>query len=155
MAKIIDGKLISSKIKEKVKLDVEELKSKGINPALAVILVGQDPASMVYVNNKEKTCNALGIESKVYRLDETTTTEELLDLIDKLNKDNNIHGILLQHPVPSHIDEKLAFNTILPEKDVDGFNNINVGKLSNNEKDAFVPCTPLGVLEMLKHEGII
>lgn len=154
MTKIIDGKLISSKIKEQIKQEVEELKSKGINPALAVILVGEDPASMVYVNNKEKTCNALGIESKVYRLEETTTTEELLTLIDKLNKDKSIHGILLQHPVPSQIDEKLAFNTILPEKDVDGFNNINVGKLSNNEKDAFVPCTPLGVLEMLKHEGI-
>lgn len=154
MAKIIDGKLISSKIKEQVKSDVEELKVKGINPALAVILVGQDPASMVYVNNKEKTCNALGIESKVYRLEETTTTEELLALIDKLNKDDSVHGILLQHPVPAQIDEKLAFNTILPEKDVDGFNNINVGKLSNNEKDAFVPCTPLGVLEMLKHEGV-
>ena len=154
MAKIIDGKLIASKIKEQVKQEVEELKAKGINPALAVILVGQDPASMVYVNNKEKTCNALGIESKVYRLEETTTTEELLDLINKLNKDKSIHGILLQHPVPSQIDEKLAFNTILPEKDVDGFNNINVGKLSNNEKDAFVPCTPLGVLEMLKHEGL-
>lgn len=154
MTKIIDGKLISSKIKESVKQEVEELKLKGINPALAVILVGQDPASMVYVNNKEKTCGNLGIESKVHRLSENTTTEELLDLIDKLNKDKNVHGILLQHPVPSQIDEKLAFNTILPEKDVDGFNNINVGKLSNNEKDAFVPCTPLGVLEMLKHEKI-
>lgn len=154
MANIIDGKLISSKIKDSVKQDVEELKLKGINPALAVILVGQDPASMVYVNNKEKTCNALGIESKVYRLEENTTTEELLALIDKINKDDKIHGILLQHPVPKQIDEKLAFNTILPEKDVDGFNNINVGKLSNNEEDAFVPCTPLGVLEMLKHEGI-
>lgn len=154
MAKIIDGKLISSKIKESVKQEIEALKSKGVNPALAVILVGQDPASMVYVNNKEKTCNALGIESKVYRLDENTTTKDLLDLIDKLNKDDKIHGILLQHPVPYQIDEKLAFNTILPKKDVDGFNNINVGKLSNNEKDAFVPCTPLGVLEMLKHEGI-
>ena len=154
MPKIIDGKLISSKIKDQVKQEVEELKNKGINPALAVILVGQDPASMVYVNNKEKTCNALGIESKVYRLEDTTTTEELLNLIDKLNKDDSVHGILLQHPVPAQIDEKLAFNTILPEKDVDGFNNINVGKLSNNEKDAFVPCTPLGVLEMLKYEGI-
>jgi len=154
MVKIIDGKLISSKIKDSVKQDVEGLKYRGINPSLAVILVGQDPASMVYVSNKEKTCNALGIESKVYRLEETTTTEELLDLIRKLNNDNSVHGILLQHPVPSQIDEKLAFNTILPEKDVDGFNNINVGKLSNNEKDAFIPCTPLGVLEMLKHEGI-
>ena len=154
MAKIIDGKLISSEIKEGVKQEVIALKEKGINPTLAVILVGQDPASMVYVNNKEKTCNALGIVSKVYRLEESTSTEELLELIDKLNNDNNVHGILLQHPVPAQIDEKLAFNTILPEKDVDGFNNINVGKLSNNEKDAFVPCTPLGVLEMLKHEGI-
>ena len=154
MAKIIDGRLISSEIKESIKQEVEELKTKGIHPALAVILVGEDPASMVYVNNKEKTCNSLGIESKVYKLAESTTTEELLNLIEKLNKDDNIHGILLQHPVPVQIDEKLAFNRILPEKDVDGFNNINIGKLSNNENDAFVPCTPLGVLEMLKHENI-
>lgn len=154
MANIIDGKQIANEIKESVKQQVEELKANGVNPCLAVILVGEDPASMVYVNNKEKTCNKLGIESRVYRLNDQTTTEELLSLIENLNNDKNVHGILLQHPVPSQIDEKLAFNTILPEKDVDGFNNINVGKLSNNEKDAFVPCTPLGVLEMLKHESI-
>lgn len=154
MAHIIDGKQISNEIKESVKQQVEELKANGINPCLAVILVGEDPASMVYVNNKEKTCNKLGIESRVYRLNEQTTTEELLSLIESLNNDKSVHGILLQHPVPSQINEKLAFDTILPEKDVDGFNNINVGKLSNDEKDAFVPCTPLGVLEMLKHENI-
>lgn len=154
MANIIDGKLISKEVKERIKVRIEELKGQGIVPGLAVILVGNDPASMVYVNNKEKTCNSLGMLSRVYRLDEATTNKELIKLIDELNNDNEIHGILLQHPVPTHIDEKFAFNRISPEKDVDGFNNINSGKLSNNEKDAFVPCTPLGVMEMLKHEGI-
>lgn len=148
--KIIDGKAISNEIQNEIMNKVLSLDKK---PGLAVILVGEDPASKVYVNNKEKMCNKLGIKSFMYKLPENTTEEELLTLIDKLNEDDEVNGILLQHPVPSQIDEKKAFNHISPSKDVDGFNIINKGKLSSGE-DAFVPCTPLGVIEMLKHEDI-
>ncbi|MBQ7668876.1 MAG: bifunctional methylenetetrahydrofolate dehydrogenase/methenyltetrahydrofolate cyclohydrolase FolD [Clostridia bacterium] len=153
MATLIDGKLISAKIKEDIKAKIEELKAKNITPGLAVILVGEDPASTVYVRNKEKMCGELGIKSEVYRLPESTTTSELLDLIDKLNENKAIHGILLQHPVPSHIDEYAAFNRISPKKDVDGFTDVNIGKLVIG-KDTFVSCTPNGILAMLKHENV-
>lgn len=148
--KIIDGKAISANIQEQIKSEVEKLDKK---PGLAVILVGEDSASLVYVNNKEKMCKKLGINSFVYRLPEETSEEELLNLIDSLNKNDEVDGILLQHPVPSHIDEMKAFNKIDPNKDVDGFNIINRGKLAVGE-DAFVACTPLGVIEMLKYENI-
>lgn len=148
--KIIDGKAISANIQEQIKSEVEKLDKK---PGLAVILVGEDSASQVYVNNKEKMCKKLGINSFVYRLPEETSEEELLNLIDSLNKNDEVDGILLQHPVPSHIDEMKAFNKIDPNKDVDGFNIINRGKLAVGE-DAFVACTPLGVIEMLKYENI-
>lgn len=148
--KIIDGKAISENIQEQIKSEVEKL---DIKPGLAVILVGEDSASQVYVNNKEKMCKKLGINSFVYRLPKETSEEELLNLIDSLNKNDDINGILLQHPVPSHIDEMKAFNKIDPNKDVDGFNIINRGKLAVGE-DAFVACTPLGVIEMLKYENI-
>lgn len=147
---IIDGKAISKEIYDDIKKKVEKLE---VKPGLAVILIGEDPASMVYVNNKEKTCNKLGINSFMYRLPESTTEDELLELIDKLNLDEMVNGILLQHPVPSHIDEMKAFNRISPDKDVDGFNIINRGKLAIGE-DAFVACTPLGIIEMLKHDNI-
>jgi len=148
--KIIDGKTISNEIKEDITLKVSKMESK---PGLAVILVGEDPASKVYVSNKEKTCNKLGIKSFMYRLPDTTGEEELLSLIDELNNNSEVDGILLQHPVPSHIDEMKAFNRISPDKDVDGFNVINRGRLAIGE-DAFVACTPMGVIRMLKHENI-
>lgn len=147
---IIDGKAISNEIQENIRKEVELLDKK---PGLAVILVGEDSASKVYVNNKEKMCKKLGINSFVYRLPEDTSEKELLDLIEKLNNDSDVDGILLQHPVPSQIDEMKAFCTISPMKDVDGFNIVNRGKLAVGE-DAFVACTPLGVVEMIRHEGI-
>jgi len=153
MANIIDGRLISSEIKCELVKSIKELKQNEIVPGLAVILVGEDPASQVYVRNKEKMCNELGMSSKVYKLSEDTTNEELLALIDKLNNDNEIDGILLQHPVPNQINEYEAFNKILPSKDVDGFTNVNVGKLVVGE-DTLVSCTPFGILQMLKHEKI-
>jgi len=148
--KLIDGKAISQEIQERLKCEIEKLDKK---PGLAVILVGEDPASCVYVRNKEKMCHKLGIQSFVYRLPEDTTEEKLLDLIEELNKNDEVNGILLQHPVPSQIDEHKAFNKIAPEKDVDGFHVINRGKLAIGE-DCFVACTPLGVITMLKHENI-
>jgi len=148
--KIIDGKAIANEIEEEIKLEVSKLTRK---PGLAVVLVGENPASQVYVNNKGKMCEKIGIKSFTYRLQEDTSEEELLNLIKNLNEDENVDGILLQHPVPSHIDEMKAFNTISCDKDVDGFNVVNRGRLTVGE-DAFVACTPLGVIEMLKREKI-
>jgi len=153
MAKIIDGKVISAAVKERVKNEVAELKSKGITVGLAVIIVGEDPASKVYVANKKKACEALGIISEEYALPESTTQEELLALIDELNNKKSINGILCQLPLPRHLDEKLIINSILPEKDVDAFHPVNVGKIMIGDFD-FVPCTPAGVMEMLAYEGI-
>lgn len=147
---IIDGKVISAEIQEEIKREVELLDKK---PGLAVILVGEDPASKVYVNNKEKMCKKLGINSFMYKLSEDTSESELIELIEKLNNDNDVNGILLQHPVPSQINEMNAFCAISPDKDVDGFNIVNRGRLAVGE-DAFVACTPLGIVYMIKHEGI-
>ena len=148
--KIIDGKSIAKEIRESIKSEVLALSRK---PGLAVILVGDDPASTVYVNNKEKACIELGIKSFVYRLPNTTTEKELCELVDELNENDEVDGILLQHPVPGEIDEKNVFNRISPDKVVDGFYIIIKGKLSTGI-DSFVPCTPLGIIYMLKHEGI-
>ncbi|MBR2447936.1 MAG: bifunctional methylenetetrahydrofolate dehydrogenase/methenyltetrahydrofolate cyclohydrolase FolD [Clostridia bacterium] len=153
MYKKIDGKLISAAVKERVKLEVEALKSVGITTGLAVIIVGEDPASKVYVANKKKACEALGIISEEYALPETTTQEELLALIDELNHKKSINGILCQLPLPKHLDEQAVINAILPEKDVDAFHPINVGKIMLGEYD-FVPCTPAGIMEMLQYENI-
>lgn len=147
---IIDGKVISAEIQEEIKREVELLDKK---PGLAVILVGEEPASKVYVNNKEKMCKKLGINSFMYKLSEDTSESELIELIEKLNNDNDVNGILLQHPVPSQINEMNAFCAISPDKDVDGFNIVNRGRLAVGE-DAFVACTPLGIVYMIKHEGI-
>lgn len=147
---IIDGKVISAEIQEEIKREVELLDKK---PGLAVILVGEDPASKVYVNNKEKMCKKLGINSFMHKLSEDTSESELIELIEKLNNDNDVNGILLQHPVPSQINEMNAFCAISPDKDVDGFNIVNRGRLAVGE-DAFVACTPLGIVYMIKHEGI-
>lgn len=151
--KLIDGKIISAAVKEHIKAEVAELNSKGITVGLAVIIVGDDPASKIYVANKKKACEALGIISEEYALPADTSEEELLALVDRLNKDPKINGILCQLPLPRHLDEKLIINSILPEKDVDAFHPANVGRIMIGDYD-FVPCTPAGIMEMLKYEGI-
>ena len=151
--KLIDGKIISASVKERVKAEVESLKVKGITTGLAVIIVGEDPASKVYVNNKKKACEALGIISEEYALPENTTQQELLSLIDELNHKKSINGILCQLPLPRHLDEQAVINAIAPEKDVDAFHPQNVGKIMLGEYD-FVPCTPAGIMEMLAYENI-
>lgn len=153
MATIIDGKAISMQIKDECKEKVAKLKSEGKSVALAVIQVGEDPASSVYVNNKKKACEYIGAESLSYHLPEETSEEELLVLIDKLNKDEKVNGILVQLPVPKHINEDLIIRSIDPDKDVDGFHPINVGRLSIGEK-GFVSCTPAGIIELLKRSGV-
>lgn len=149
MAQLIDGKQVSADVKMRVKEEVAALKEKGVETALAVIIVGNDPASRVYVNNKKKACELCGIRSVEYALDESTTEEELLALIDKLNADDSINGILCQLPVPKHIDDKTVIERIDPKKDVDCFSNVNVGKMWVGDY-AFKPCTPAGVMELLK-----
>ena len=153
MSKIIDGKVISAAVKERVRAGVAELNKKGITVGLAVIIVGEDPASKIYVANKKKACEALGIISEEYALPASTTEEELLKLVDELNHKKRINGILCQLPLPSHLDEKLIINSILPEKDVDAFHPANVGRIMIGDFD-FVPCTPAGIMEMLAYENI-
>lgn len=153
MSRIIDGKVISAAVKERVKNGVSELNKKGITAGLAVIIVGDDPASKIYVANKKKACEALGIISEEYALPASTTEQELLSLVDELNHKKSINGILCQLPLPSHLDEKLIINSILPEKDVDAFHPANVGRIMIGDFD-FVPCTPAGIMEMLAYENI-
>ena len=153
MAEILDGRMVAKKIRQGLKLEVEDLKAKGINPKLAVIMVGEDPSSKIYVKNKSIACNEVGIEYEEFLLSETTTMEELLDLIDKLNKDATIHGILLQSPIPKGLDINEAFRAIDPKKDVDGFNPFNVGKLCLGQ-DTFVSCTPFGIIKLLGEYNI-
>jgi len=149
-AEIIDGKKISALIKEKVKQEVDYLKKSGIHPGLAVILVGTDPASQIYVNNKEKGCQLVGINSEIIRYDKDVTEAEVLTKIKQLNEDKSIHGILVQSPVPKHIDEEKITLAISPEKDVDCFHPMNVGNLYLGNFTPFQPCTPQGVMELLK-----
>ena len=151
--KILDGKAVSLKVKESVKVRADELKKFGVEPTLAVVLVGEDKASQTYVRAKEKACNEYGIKSVAHRLSENTTRNELLALINVLNLDDSIHGILVQLPLPKHIDTNVVLAAIDPRKDVDGFHAVNVGKLVSG-LDGFVPCTPLGVMEILKEYGI-
>ena len=153
MTEIIDGKGLAKKIRENLKKDVDELKKEGIKPKFAVILVGDDPASKIYVRNKNKACNEIGIEYEEHLLPENTTMEELLALIDELNNDKSINGVLLQSPLPKHLDINEAFKKIDYRKDVDGFNPVNVGKLVIGE-DCFISCTPFGVMKMLEEYGI-
>ncbi len=153
MAQIISGKAISAAVKERIAAEVNELKQKGVTPGLAVIIVGTDPASQVYVGSKERTCIELGMYSEKYELPESTTNEELLALVEKLNKDDKIHGILCQLPLPRHLDEKAVIDAIVPEKDVDAFHVQNVGKIMLGDYD-FLPCTPAGIMEMLKYSNI-
>lgn len=153
MAVIIDGKELAKKIRANLKIECEELKKKNINSKLAVIMVGEDPASKVYVRNKSKACEDVGIEYEEYLLDVNTTQKELIELIEKLNNDKTINGILLQSPIPSNLDINEAFRTISPQKDVDGFNPVNVGKLVLNQ-DTFVSCTPYGIMKMFEEYDI-
>ncbi len=153
MAELISGKIISAAVKERIAKEVEELKTKGVTPGLAVIIVGTDPASQVYVGSKERTCIELGMYSEKYELPENTTEEELLELINKLNNDTKIHGILCQLPLPRHLDEKVVIEAIDPNKDVDAFHTINVGKIMLGDYD-FLPCTPAGIMEMLNYANI-
>lgn len=153
MCELIDGKELAKKVRKGLKQEVITLKEKGVNPKLAVIMVGNDPASSVYVKNKSKACEKVGIEFEEYLLEENTTEDELLNLIEKLNNDNSVNGILLQSPVPKHIDINKAFRTISPDKDVDGFNPVNVGNLTIGE-DAFISCTPYGIVKMFEEYNI-
>ena len=152
MAELIDGKKISQDLKDEVKAQVSELKEKGVEVALAVILVGNDPASTVYVGNKKKACEYTGIRSESYELPEDTSEKELLDLVERLNNDDKIDGILVQLPLPKHIDEDKVIRSISPDKDVDGFHPESVGRLSIGAK-GFVSCTPAGVIELLKRSN--
>ncbi|SDI88183.1 methylenetetrahydrofolate dehydrogenase (NADP+) / methenyltetrahydrofolate cyclohydrolase [Lachnospiraceae bacterium G41] len=153
MAELIDGKLISAQIKDECKEKVALLKEKGIEVTLAVIQVGEDPASSVYVSNKKKACEYIGANSLSYNLKEDSTQEELLELIDKLNNDDKVNGILVQLPLPKHFNEDEVIRRINPDKDVDGFHPINVGRLSIGEK-GFVSCTPAGIIELLKRSNV-
>ncbi len=153
MAKIISGKEVSAKVKNEVKEKALELKNKGIEIGLAVVIVGDDPASRVYVNNKKKACEEVGFNSYEYALPAETTEEELLALVDKLNKDDKVNGILVQLPVPKHINETAVINAISPDKDVDAFHPVNVGKIMIGDY-AFLPCTPAGVMELIDSTGV-
>lgn len=153
MAKLLMGKEVSARIKTELREEVQKLKAQGINPGLAVVIVGDDPASRVYVNNKKKACEECDIYSEEYALPKETTQEELLELINTLNNKSDISGILVQLPVPKHIDETTIINAIDPKKDVDAFHPVNVGKIMVGDFD-FVPCTPAGVMELIKESGI-
>ena len=153
MAQIIDGKAISANVKAQVKAEVEKLKEQGIEVGLAVVIVGDNPASRVYVNNKKKACAEVGFTSYEYALPQETTQEELLELVNKLNADEKVNGILVQLPLPKQIDENAIINAIRPDKDVDAFHPENVGHIMIGDF-SFLPCTPAGVMEMLAQSGI-
>ena len=150
---ILDGKMVAQRIKDEMAQKVAELKTKGISVGLTVIIVGDDPASRVYVNSKKKACEALGITSQEFALPADTTEAQLLALVEKLNKDDSVNGILVQLPLPKHINEETVINTIDPKKDVDAFHPQNVGKIMIGNYD-FLPCTPAGVMELIKESGI-
>ena len=151
-AQRIDGKAISDQIKEEAALEAQELQRQGITPCLAVVLVGNDPASMVYVNNKKKACEKVGILSRSYELPEDTEEQDLLALVEQLNMDNSVHGVLVQLPLPPQIDEEKVILAVDPKKDVDCFHPLNVGLLHTGQK-GFLPCTPAGVLELIERSG--
>ena len=153
MATILSGKTVSARIKENLKAETESLKKNGTVPGLAVIIVGNDPASKVYVGRKEAMCQELGMHSEKFALPEDTTQDELVALVEKLNCDEKIQGILVQLPLPKHLDEKAVINTIRPEKDVDAFHPVNVGKIMIGDYD-FAPCTPAGIMELIKESNV-
>ena len=151
-ARLLDGKMMSAEIREQIAAKTRDLKARGITPGLAVILVGNDPASEIYVRNKQKGCDEVGFFSRTVHMDETTTQKALEDEIDALNRDDRIHGILVQLPLPAHLDEQAALARILPEKDVDGFHMINAGRLMTGA-EGVIPCTPKGALYMIRSTG--
>lgn len=153
MAVLIDGKELAKKTRQNLKIDCDNLKAKGIIPKLAVIMVGDNPASKVYVKNKSKACEEVGIEYEEFLLDEKITQKDLISLIEQLNEREDVTGILLQSPIPAHLDINEAFRTISPKKDVDGFHPVNVGKLTLGQ-DTFVSCTPYGVIKMFEEYNI-
>lgn len=153
MAKLIDGKAVSASVRAQVAQEVQELKSKGLHPGLAVVIVGDDPASRTYVNNKKKACAETGIYSEEYALSATTTQEELLSLVRSLNEKPEIHGILVQSPLPEGLDEEAVIEEINPQKDVDAFHPQNVGRIMIGNFH-FLPCTPAGVIELIRSQGI-
>ncbi|WP_316569667.1 bifunctional methylenetetrahydrofolate dehydrogenase/methenyltetrahydrofolate cyclohydrolase FolD [Neobacillus sp. YIM B06451] len=153
VAKVIDGKVIAKKKREEIAREVKALREDNIMPGLAVILVGNNHASRTYVNNKEKACREVGIESFLIALPEETSQDELLRKIDELNNREDVHGILVQLPLPAHIEEKKVIEAITPEKDVDGFHPLNIGRMMTGQ-DSFLPCTPYGVMVMLEETGI-
>ena len=152
--KLIDGAALAERVTREVALRVAALAERGVTPGLTVVLVGDDPASAVYVGSKERTCRELGMHGETLRLPATTTQRELLDVVDRLNADPSVHGILVQMPLPKQIDADAVVRRIRPDKDVDGFHPVNVGKLSIGERDGFAPCTPAGVLYMLQTYGV-
>jgi methylenetetrahydrofolate dehydrogenase (NADP+)/methenyltetrahydrofolate cyclohydrolase len=152
--KLIDGTALAERVTREVAVRVGELVERGVTPGLTVVLVGDDPASAVYVGSKERTCRELGMHGETLRLPATTTQRELLEIVDRLNADPSVHGILVQMPLPKQIDADAVVRRIRPDKDVDGFHPVNVGKLSIGEKDGFAPCTPAGVLYMLQTYGV-
>ena len=153
MTQILDGKALAGKIREELKQEVQQLSKSGVTPSLTVILVGEDPASQVYVRNKERAASEVGIHSNVIRLSEETTQEELLEYVNTLNHDDSVHGILVQLPLPKHIDTDAVLEAIFPEKDVDGFHPVNLGKLLQKD-ESIVPCTPQGIMEFFKEYNI-
>jgi methylenetetrahydrofolate dehydrogenase (NADP+) / methenyltetrahydrofolate cyclohydrolase len=154
-AELIDGNAIARSIRDEVALDVAKLVARGITPGLAVVLVGDDPASEVYVRNKGRACDEAGMHSVTINMPATTTQQELLAQVKRLNDDPAIHGILVQMPLPKHLDAEVVIRSILPAKDVDGFHPVNVGKNLIGDRDGFVPCTPAGVQEMLARSGTV
>lgn len=153
MAQIIDGKAVSAKVKEQIRKEAAEIKKHGIEIGLAVVIVGSDPASRVYVNNKKKACEEVGFTSYEYTLPEETTESELISLVEKLNDDDKVNGILVQLPLPKHINENSIINAIRPEKDVDAFHPQNVGHIMIGDFN-FLPCTPAGVMELIAETGV-
>ena len=152
--KLIDGKAVATEVERETLSRIESLKARGVTPGLAVVLVGEDPASQAYVRNKDRTCAALGMHSRKIELPATTTQEKLLAVVAELNADPSIHGILVQSPPPKHIDERAVTEAIDPRKDVDGFHPVNVAKLAMEDPSGFVPCTPLGCQRLLLATGI-
>lgn len=153
MAKLLSGKVVSMRVKQEIKKEVEKLEAMGKKTGLAVVLVGEDPASKVYVSNKEKACQEIGICSKMYKLPEDTTEKELLSLINDLNNDDEVDGILVQLPLPKHLDDKVIIDNIRPDKDVDAFHPVNVGKIMIGDYD-FLPCTPAGIMELISESDV-
>ncbi len=152
-AELINGRELSNSLRERMTEEIAELKKRDVSPQLTVVLVGDNPASRSYVRGKEKACNSVGMDSNLIELSESTSQEKLLELILELNNDPDVHGILVQLPLPDHINEDVVIETITPEKDVDGFHPINIGRMMA-EKDTFLPCTPFGILTMLKEKNI-